>query len=206
MSSNFLSYDDNTMIVATVSDDKDKNSKIILVDMDNTIVDYSSSIAEHLKKYYPNIDITSDNWQTLQLNDLHFNRREIQSINGFFLQMKPIPGALEALKDMEQRGHTVFIVSSPSISGNSCHSEKSEWVKQHLGEKWARRLVLTKDKTIVIGDFLIDDKPYITGRIKNPLWKHITYKQPYNDNIVSDKEKNRIYLNCWKDWELILNI
>ena len=144
---------------------------IILVDMDNTIVDYSASIAVELQRNYPNVKVTSDNWQTLQLNDLHYNRKKIQSQPQFFKKLKPMNGALKALKEMEHDGYSVFIVSSPSISGNSCHSEKCEWMKLHFGDKWARRLVLTKDKTIVIGDVLIDDKPFITGSIENPMWK-----------------------------------
>ncbi len=38
-----------------------------------------------------------------------------------------------------------------------------EWVQQHLGRGWVNRLVITKDKTIVTGDLLIDDRPKIKG-------------------------------------------
>ena len=99
---------------------------------------------------------------------------------------------------MEREGYTVFIVSSPSVKSVSCHSDKCEWVKQHLGDKWARRLVLTKDKTIVVGDVLIDDKPYITGAISKPKWKHITFAQPYN--VKLDDANQRIYLKEWNEW------
>ena len=34
-----------------------------------------------------------------------------------------------------------------------------------MGKDWCSRLILTKDKTIVAGDLLFDDKPKITGKI-----------------------------------------
>lgn len=174
----------------------------ILIDMDNTIVDYSSSIACALQAIYPDENITPDNWQLLELNDLHFNRREIQAQSGFFLNLKPITGALEAIKEMDKEGYNVFIVSSPSVLGKYCHSEKCAWMKQHMGEKWAKKLVLTKDKTIIHGNLLIDDKPYITGAIKDPSWTHITYTQPYNTSL--DDKDTRTYLNDWSQWRSVI--
>lgn len=171
---------------------------IVLVDMDNTIVDYSASIVIGLREKYPDANITRENWQTLQLNDLHYNRKIIQSQPQFFKNLKPLHGAFEALKEMEREGYCVFIVSSPSISGTTCHSDKCEWVKQHFGDKWAKKLVLTKDKTIVMGDVLIDDKPFITGAIDRPTWKHITFAQPYNIHL---READRVFLHDWSKWK-----
>ena len=39
-----------------------------------------------------------------------------------------------------------------------------EWVEKHMGRDWLNRLILTKDKTIIAGDLLFDDKPKITGK------------------------------------------
>ena len=38
-----------------------------------------------------------------------------------------------------------------------------EWVENHLGKDWINRLILTRDKTMINGDVLIDDKINITG-------------------------------------------
>ena len=38
-----------------------------------------------------------------------------------------------------------------------------EWVENHLGKDWIDRLILTRDKTMINGDVLIDDKINITG-------------------------------------------
>lgn len=40
------------------------------------------------------------------------------------------------------------------------------WVERHLGPEFLDKVILTRDKTIVSGDILIDDKPDILGRIR----------------------------------------
>ena len=42
---------------------------------------------------------------------------------------------------------------------------------RHLGQEWARKVILTADKTLVSGAVLIDDKPKITGAPARPDWK-----------------------------------
>lgn len=62
---------------------------------------------------------------------------------------------------------------------------------KNLGEALAKSMVIAKDKTMIKGDYLIDDNHEITG-IYSPSWKQIVYKQGYNSII---KE------NCFS-WEM----
>lgn len=39
------------------------------------------------------------------------------------------------------------------------------WVDKHLGPQFVERIILTRDKTVVLGDLLIDDKDTILGWI-----------------------------------------
>jgi 5'-nucleotidase len=125
--------------------------KTILVDMDNTIADYSTPIAEALAPHVKEYKITSENWsECVSDKSLKKIQYKKQSEPNFFRTLKPIDGAIDALNEMEEMGFIVFIVSSPCIGNSTCHSDKSAWLKENMGEKWARRLVLTKDKTIVL--------------------------------------------------------
>lgn len=36
-------------------------------------------------------------------------------------------------------------------------------MEKHLGQEFLEQIVLTRDKTVVSGDLLIDDRPDITG-------------------------------------------
>lgn len=42
------------------------------------------------------------------------------------------------------------------------------WVDKHLGPQFVERIILTRDKTVVLGDLLIDDKDTILGWICFP--------------------------------------
>lgn len=37
------------------------------------------------------------------------------------------------------------------------------WVEKHLGGDFLEQVILTRDKTVVSGDILIDDKPDVLG-------------------------------------------
>lgn len=38
------------------------------------------------------------------------------------------------------------------------------WVEKHFGPDFLEQVVLTRDKTVVSADLLIDDRPDITGK------------------------------------------
>jgi 5'-nucleotidase len=109
--------------------------------------------------------------------------------------MIPVPGAKEALEEMQARGFEVFICSSPLDTYNNCVLEKYEWIEKVLGPTWVKQIILTKDKTIIKGDFLIDDKPLITGVQDPPEWEHIVFDRPYNRGA----NRRRITWNNWRE-------
>ena len=102
---------------------------------------------------------------------------------GFYTRLEPIEGAKQALKAAVKEGHDVRIVSAPYISNPTCASDKIDWIVRHYGSRWASRLILTNDKTVVHGDFLIDDKPTITGSME-PTWRHVVFGDyAYNKHV-----------------------
>lgn len=137
--------------------------------------------------------------------DLHTERTpdELQIIaevmnNIDYRALLPIHGARSALRAILRAGHDVRIVSSPWASNPRCASDKFDWMVHYFGRQWAARTILTMDKTLVRGDFLIDDKPEIKGDM-TPEWEHVYFTQPYN----SDRPGKRI--NRWNEWERVLN-
>ena len=105
----------------------------------------------------------------------------------------------EALTEMESLGHKVFICTSPLGAYQNCVAEKFEWIDKHIGKGWIKKIIITGDKTIVTGDYLIDDRPEIEGVESTPAWKHILYDQPYNHNV----NKRRL---TWTNYKEILNL
>ncbi len=128
-------------------------------------------------------------------------RSEVEGIYtapGFFRELPPVAGALEAVASLLELGHDVRICTSPLNQYQNCLIEKYEWVERHLGAEFVHRMIVTKDKTLVFGDVLVDDKPVITGS-RQPSWQHILFDQPYNRHV--DTAQPRL---DWQTWRQLL--
>jgi len=163
------------------------NKLTVLVDMDNTLCNYEDAFERTMKAKYPEVDIVPAekrlNWDISKDYPAE-HQEKVKSINGvpgFFLNMKPNKGGVEALKAMAAAGHQVLIVSAPDPDFTAqCSDEKYRWVAKHLGNDWLPRVILTRDKTTVRGDFLIDDKPHCDAGSLKPEWEHVVFDQTYN--------------------------
>lgn len=124
---------------------------------------------------------------------------EIYTTPGFFRDLLPIDGALGAIQEILSLGHDIRICTSPLNQYRNCVQEKYEWVEQHLGLEFVSRMIVSKDKTLVHGDVLVDDKPKISG-VRTPDWRHIVYDQPYNRSVGAPRM-------TWDNWrEILLNL
>jgi len=177
----------------------------ILIDMDGVVADFDGEFLRRWRERYPDKfyvpweERTSFYVKEQYPDDLKPLVTEIVREPGFFRDMMPIEGGKEALTEMDSMGIEVFICTSPLSEYKNCVLEKFEWVEQVLGPQWVKRIILTKDKTLVKADILIDDKPEITGVEKSPGWEHILYDRPYNRAV------NRKRLT-WASWESVLNL
>tara|TARA_R110000823_G_scaffold296080_3_gene416111 strand:+ start:46965 stop:47261 length:297 start_codon:yes stop_codon:yes gene_type:complete len=61
---------------------------------------------------------------------------------------------------LEHAGYDVWLLSRPSFKNPLCYTEKRLWVENNLGEEWVEKFILAPDKSLLIGDYLIDDKPW----------------------------------------------
>uniref|UniRef100_F7A8Z1 Jupiter microtubule associated homolog 1 n=1 Tax=Equus caballus TaxID=9796 RepID=F7A8Z1_HORSE len=124
---------------------------------------------------------------------------------GFFLDLEPIPGALEAMREMNDMQDTeVFICTSPPEKYDYSVYEKYCWVEKHLGPQFVERIILTRDKTVILGDLLIDDKDTIQGQEETPSWEHILFTCCHNQHLVLPPTRRRL-LSWSDDWREIID-
>ena len=118
------------------------NKKIrVFVDMDGVLCDFDNAHKEAIEKN-PNI-------------------RYPQSQYGFFANLKPIPRAIEYYKLIRDvNNYDMRILTSPSVLNPMSYTEKRVWVEKYLGIEEAKKMILAPDKSLLIGDFLIDDYNY----------------------------------------------
>lgn len=175
----------------------------ILVDMDGVIVDTMAGFNKEFSRRFPQIPVIPleeirEFYLERQYSPEHSsNIHQIWATPGFFAGLLPIPGSIAALHELVNQAD-VAICTSPFTESKTCAQEKWQWVEQYLGKEWLKRLIITKDKTRVYGNILIDDKPQITGAKESPFWEHVLYTQPWNKNI---QEKRRL---TWQNYKEVL--
>lgn len=161
----------------------------VLVDLDGVLADWGRAYGESLDAYGEAAALIPRHADQRSF-DLNAGRTEeekqiiaaVMVEPGFYARLEPIAGAKTALKYAVKQGIDVRIVTSPWASNPTCASDKLNWVIKHYGSHWAKRVVITADKTLVRGDILIDDKPAVTGSME-PEWQHILFSQPYNAGV-----------------------
>ncbi|CAJ1361289.1 unnamed protein product [Effrenium voratum] len=178
--------------------------RTVLVDMDNTIVDWDGEFirryAQLAKKDPTEVEKSVRSRASFEIEE-NFSKEEAALVleavasPGLYESLEPLPGAVEALQAMVQEGVDVKLVTAPHPTcAGTCALEKYLSVERLLGKDFTERLIITRDKTTVQGDLLIDDKPKITGS-KPQSWKHVVFSQSYNQHV---KTTNR--LSSWTTW------
>jgi 5'-nucleotidase len=181
------------------------DSKIILIDMDDVLADYERGFLQIWKERHPQEFYVSIEQRTIFSMEkqyparLNGKIREIIDGPGFYRSLPQIKGGIEAVLEMS-KNHEVFICTAPRIGSSSCIPEKYEWIKSSpLGADWLKRLIITWDKTLVKGDFLIDDNPNPSGAML-PTWEHVIFDFPYNRHIAGKRRIN------WDNWKEVLKL
>jgi 5'(3')-deoxyribonucleotidase len=74
-----------------------------------------------------------------------------------FSKMLPLPSALEAFRTLAEK-FDVYVLSTAPWNNPSAWTDKANWIKKYLDDVAHKRLILTHNKALCIGDYLIDDR------------------------------------------------
>ncbi len=179
------------------------NQMRILLDMDGVLANFEQRVMDLFRERYPYRPSIPLNQRTTFYVKEQYPKQdqplleEICNSRGFYHGIPPIEGAIDAVREMEQK-YELFICTSPART-QFCIPEKLEWIERYLGKAFTQRTIITRDKTIIMGNYLIDDKPEIKG-VQQPTWEHIIFTQPYNLNVEG---KRRL---TWQNWKSVLFI
>ena len=79
-----------------------------------------------------------------------------------FSKMEPIEGAIEAYKMLAEKYDT-YILSTAPWNNETALGDKVAWAKRYLGDTIYKRLILSHNKHLNVGHYLIDDRPHKNG-------------------------------------------
>lgn len=109
---------------------------VLFIDMDDTIADFGSGCREDEK-----------------------TERAPESMweNNFFMRLKPVPGAIGAVKKLWDSGKfDIYICSIPVAGMHESYSDKSAWISRYFPYLYDR-IILCQDKSLLKYDYIIDD-------------------------------------------------
>ena len=135
---------------------------VIYIDMDDVLCDYT-------KAY--NFSITTNPSQQFPQSEL-----------GFFTHLKPIKDAINSVNFLLQQPiFDIYILTAPSVRNAHCYTEKRLWIENYFDLDFARKLIIATNKSLLKGDFLIDD--HNTGRGQENFGGTLLQfgTDPYND-------------------------
>jgi len=181
----------------------------ILIDLDMTVADLLGTLIP-LHNEENGDDFTIERMLTWEIQD-HCRPGTADKLvqlfarQGLFWTLKPLPGAVEAVKELNEN-HDVYIVTAAEHP--SGFSEKARWVHEYLPFSQKRRFILAHDKHLIRADVLIDDKPATIQamRAEQPFARTYGILYPYN---AAHGHAYTLLAPSWKDtataWNAIVS-
>ena len=102
-----------------------------------------------------------------------------------FFEAEPMPGAIEAYNKLIDVFDVYLLTSAPWKSMGSTEA-KQRWVMKYLGASADKRIIVSHNKNLMIGDYLIDDRTANgAGEFKGELIHFGTEKYPDWNSVLN---------------------
>lgn len=115
---------------------RDNTKKIVYVDMDGVLCDWKKATDKALMEY-PEQKYPQAKW-------------------GFFLKLEEIEDAISSFRTLQTK-YDVWILTRPSFKNVNSFTEKAQWILDHFDFDVLERTIMSGDKSLIKGDYLIDD-------------------------------------------------
>lgn len=153
-----------------------KEKDILYCDMDGVLFDFDKAIVEphpHLE-----IDMSNEIWRDFVDEYCEANPR-------IFLDLELIDGAWNAVYELDKK-YNIYFLSTPMQNIPHSYMDKRIALENQFGEIAYKKLILTHNKGLNMGKYLIDDR--IKNGVENFTGEHIHFRS-----------------NKFPDWDSVLN-
>lgn len=170
--------------------------------MDDTSLDWTSALNLRINQKFPELKTIPRTEQMEWYCEKNFPIEYHEGINeiwkepGFYSSLELMPGAKEAFWWLLAEGFEVHFVTAPIPGPNRglCMKEKYDSLAKHFNDEAAQYLMPAYDKTMVLGDFLIDDRPDVVGRYELKA-THLLFDQNHKYNLYHPDAKFKPRIN-----------
>ncbi|QES89641.1 5' nucleotidase, NT5C type [Rhizosphaericola mali] len=124
------------------------SKKILYLDMDGVLADYSAHALEELNEI--------EHLDNVENNELV--KEWIRDKNRhFYAQLPLVKDALKSVEILSEH-YELYVLSTPMWTLPESYSDKRIWIEEKFGNLLKKKLILTHNKGLLKGDYLIDDR------------------------------------------------
>lgn len=182
-------------------------TKRILVDLDSTVVNMLEPlIATYNADFGDHLAIEDVKGWDLDKYAKHGHRIfDVMNKPSFFRDLKPLIGAIEAVKFLIDAGKDVYIVTAVDHTYSDACKSKAEWVKYFMPFIDKRHYITAGSKWLIDADAIVDDAPRnaIDYRREHPDAKVVGIEFPYNRDCAAFDFVAPSYLDTYRAWTWI---
>jgi 5'-nucleotidase len=132
--------------------------------MDQILADWVGRILEWWNEDHPkDKPVTKEDVKSWDMTDVlkggegHYFIRSCMRYPEFYRDLEPIPGAIEGVKELVDKGHDVVIATAMPSSAPIAFVGKMEWLRRNMPFFPTQNLIAIKRKELLEGDVLFDD-------------------------------------------------
>lgn len=97
---------------------------------------------------------------------------------GWFRSLPVVEGAKEGVAELLDFGFDIWVCTKPLEKNPTCRDDKGAWLREHF-PMLEDRLIIAPDKSLIIGDVLLDDAPKVAW-FKSAPWVPVLFAVPFN--------------------------
>ncbi len=169
----------------------------ILVDMDDTMEQLLEALVKRAnERFGRNASVNEVTDWTIVCAFPGIKKRQILDLMyepGFWEDVKPVPGAAEALRHFMDEGHKIYVVTATELE--HVHRKMQDVLFRYFPFLSPQQVIIISRKQMIRGDVLIDDGIH---NLEGGEYKKILFTRPYNRDY--DAEANdMIRVHNWDE-------
>ena len=158
----------------------------VIFDADGVIYPFDGPFAEYHNRQNPQLPpltLPFEHYEMETGRPKEVSEAMLASLASFdWSTLHPDPEAAPVLAALLNAGVDVSVATKHLVQNIYQPAAKVYQFHRDFNGHLDNRLVIAQDKTRVIGDWLIDDKPEVNGLLR-PTWEHILFTQEYNKDL-----------------------